>query len=257
MIAAGLGDLLGKYTSLADWRLGALLYDEPYDPGIQAMMRKSVDDTIAVIDELPSRSSASITRLMDGLVGSGFGMLAFGDSRPASGSEHHLAHYWEIKFILENRPAVLHGIKVGIATIISARRYDYLRHITPDMATRNLLPIHLPGREEFLAEIQAGYGPVKDKIVSIQEPLLQMTERDLQNLNKRILDNWDEIQLIAKSVPQPGQIAKWISSVGGPTIPAEIGLSPEEVTLGIQSAHYLRDRFTLNRLAYWLKFPIE
>ncbi len=257
MIAAGLGDLLGKYTSLADWQLGALLYDEPYDPGIQAMMRKSVDDTIAIIDELPSRSRTGITYLMDGLVGSGFGMLAFGDSRPASGSEHHLAHYWEIKFILEDRPAVLHGIKVGVATIISARRYEFLRQISLDTATRILASVSLPRKEDILAEIHAGYGPVTDKIVSIQEPLLQMTEGDLQNLKQRILDNWNEIQAIAKSVPHPDQIAQWISTVNGPTLPSEIGLSPEEVNLGIRSAHYLRDRFTLNRLAYWLKLPLE
>ncbi len=256
MIAAGLGDLLGKYTSLADWQLGALLYDEPYNHGIQEMMRKSVDDTVEVIDELSSRSDASITRLMDGLVGSGFGMLAFGDSRPASGSEHHLAHYWEIKFVIEDRPAVLHGIKVGIATIISARRYELLRQMTFEDARRSLDSRSLPGQEQFLAEIKAGYGPVTDKIVSIQEPLLQMNDRDLQNLKKRILGNWKEIQSIAKTVPHPTQITRWISEVGGPTAPGEIGLSPDEVILGVRSAHYLRDRFTLNRLAFWLNLPL-
>lgn len=256
MIAAGLGDLLGKYTSLADWQLGALLYDEPYSSSIQEMMRKSVDDTVEVVDELSSRSDASITRLMDGLIGSGFGMLAFGDSRPASGSEHHLAHHWEIKFVLEDRPAVLHGIKVGIATIISARRYDLLRQMTFEDAKRSLGSLSLPGREQFLSEIQAGYGPVTDKIVSIQEPLLKMNEQDLQKLTKRILDNWKEIQSIAKTVPHPNQIASWISDVGGPTAPGDINLSPAEVTLGIRSAHYLRDRFTLNRLAFWLNLPL-
>ena len=34
MIAAGFGDMLGKYTSIADWRLGRLLWDEPYDEAI-------------------------------------------------------------------------------------------------------------------------------------------------------------------------------------------------------------------------------
>ncbi|MBN1815039.1 MAG: iron-containing alcohol dehydrogenase, partial [Anaerolineae bacterium] len=30
-IASGFGDMLGKFTSLADWRLGWLLWDEPYN----------------------------------------------------------------------------------------------------------------------------------------------------------------------------------------------------------------------------------
>jgi glycerol-1-phosphate dehydrogenase [NAD(P)+] len=255
LIAAGLGDLLGKYTSLADWQLGALLYDEPFDPAIDAMMRNSVDDTVAVIDALTNRSCEGITRLMDGLVGSGFGMLAFGDSRPASGSEHHIAHFWEIKFILENRPAVLHGTKVGIATLISARRYELLRQMTREDAAGCLAACSLPGHDEWLAEISAGYGPVTEKILAIQEPLLRMNEADLQELKTRILANWESIQSIARTVPHPDQIAGWLTAVGGPTTPAEVGLGPDEVTLGIRSAHYLRDRFTLNRLGYWLKLP--
>jgi len=255
MIAAGLGDLLGKYTSLADWQLGQLLYDEPYDTGIQEMMRKSVDETVSIIDELSEHTSSGITRLMDGLVGSGFGMLAFGDSRPASGSEHHLAHYWEIKFILESRPAVLHGTKVGIGTIITARRYEQLRQMSRQEAEKRLAAAALPKRETLLAEINAGYGPVSEKIISIQEPLFQMKNSDLENLKARILNHWAEIQSIAKTVPQAEQIAGWLSAVGGPTAPGEIGLSPDEVTLGMRSAHYLRDRFTINRLAFWLGIP--
>ena len=34
LIAAGFGDLLAKLTSTADWELGALLWDEPYDAEI-------------------------------------------------------------------------------------------------------------------------------------------------------------------------------------------------------------------------------
>lgn len=34
MITAGFGDMLGRYTSIADWRLGHLLWDEPYDESI-------------------------------------------------------------------------------------------------------------------------------------------------------------------------------------------------------------------------------
>ena len=34
LIAAGFGDMLGKYTSIADWRLGRLLWEEPYEESI-------------------------------------------------------------------------------------------------------------------------------------------------------------------------------------------------------------------------------
>jgi glycerol-1-phosphate dehydrogenase [NAD(P)+] len=257
MIAAGLGDLLGKYTSLADWQIGALLYDEPYDHEIYQMMRKSVDKTVEAIDSLKDASCEGITCLMDGLIESGFGMLQFGDSRPASGSEHHIAHYWEMKLIQEGRPAILHGAKVGVSTIISARRYDLLRQMSREDASRRLSNRMLPGKEQILSEIQAGYGPVSNLIAEIQSTLLQMTQSDLLTLKKRILDNWDKVQEIARTVPHPDQIISWLQSVDGPTTPAQIGLNHHETNIGVSSAHLLRDRFTLNRLGYWLDLPFS
>lgn len=256
MIAAGLGDLLGKYTSLADWQLGALLYDEPYSSDIDQQMRESVDRTVEAIDSIKEASCEGITRLMDGLVGSGFGMLAFGDSRPASGSEHHVAHFWEMKFILEGRPAVLHGTKVGVATVLAAKRYELLRRMSKADAGRVLGPRILPSQAQMLSEIRAGYGPVTERIVQIQKPLFAMTPADFASLKERILANWDRIQEIAATVPNAEQIAQWIKAAGGPVDPAAIGLRPDEVHLGLVSGHYLRDRFTLNRLGYWLNLPL-
>jgi glycerol-1-phosphate dehydrogenase [NAD(P)+] len=252
MIAAGLGDLLGKYTSLADWQLGALLYDEPYDAAIDQMMRQTVDRTVDAIASLADASCEGITCLMDGLIGSGFGMLEFGDSRPASGSEHHIAHLWEMRFIQEGKPAILHGAKVGVSTVLSAQRYARLRQINRDEAAQHLQRKFLAPPEAIQAEITAAYGLAADLITSVQAPLIQMTAEDLETLKARILENWDKIQAIAETVPSPQQFTAWIQAVDGPTVPAQIGLSEQDVQLGLQNAHYLRDRFTLNRLFYWL-----
>jgi glycerol-1-phosphate dehydrogenase [NAD(P)+] len=256
MIAAGLGDLLGKYTSLADWCLGALLYDEPYNAEVDQYMLASVDATVAEIDQVANASCDGITRLMDGLVGAGFGMLAFGDSRPASGSEHHIAHYWEMMGIIEGRRANLHGAEVGIATALSARRYKMLRQVSRVEAEHLLAMRILPTKDTMLAEIQAGYGPVAGQIAQIQAPLFAMTNYDLETLKQRILTHWDDVQKIARRVPAPEQIEAWLVAVKGAVHPADIGLNEAETVLGLKSAHYLRDRFTLNRLAYWLDLPL-
>jgi len=254
--AAGLGDLIGKYTSLADWRLGALLYDEPYNAEIDQYIRGTVDAAVAAIDEIASVTCEGVTRLMDGLVGSGFGMLAFGDSRPASGSEHHIAHYWEMMAIIADRPANLHGAEVGVATALSARRYEILREVSRQDAEALLAMRKLPGQNQMLAEIQAGYGPVTEQIIQIQAPLFKMTGADLEVLKRRILTHWDDIQTIARSVPSPQQIKAWLAAVNGAVQPEDIGLSQAETILGLQSAHYLRDRFTLNRLGFWLTLSL-
>jgi glycerol-1-phosphate dehydrogenase [NAD(P)+] len=257
MIAAGLGDLLGKYTSLADWQMGAILHDEPYDPRIEQMMRSSVETAVNAIDLLVENDPSGVQRLMDGLIEAGCAMLEFGDSLPASGSEHHIAHFWEMKLIQESRPAILHGAKVGVSTILSAQRYSTLRQMTRDEAERRLVERHIPAKEAMLAEIAEGYGPAAELIADVQAPLLHMTLNDVEQLKARILNQWDQIQTIASSVPDPDQIASWLHAVGGPTHPEQIGFGEADVQQSVRCAHYLRDRFTLNRLAFWLGIPIQ
>ncbi len=255
MIAAGLGDLIGKYTSLADWRLGALLYNEPYNAEIDQYIRASVDAAVAEISSVASASCEGITHLMDGLIGSGFGMLAFGDSRPASGSEHHIAHYWEMMGIIEGRPANLHGAEVGVATLLAAQRYDALRQVSRADAAALLEKRSFPSHEQMQAEIEANYGPVAGQIIQIQAPLFKMTLQDFRRLKTDILAHWDEIQAIAHSVPPSPRIESWLAAVQAPIQPADIGLSHEQKMQGLAFGHYLRDRFTLNRLAFWLNLP--
>jgi glycerol-1-phosphate dehydrogenase [NAD(P)+] len=93
MIAAGFGDLLGKFTSLADWRLGALLWGEPYDEEIASQTRQALLDGTGQVQAIATAHREGVRALMEALVTTGISMLQAGGSRPASGSEHHLAHF--------------------------------------------------------------------------------------------------------------------------------------------------------------------
>ncbi|MBK8047562.1 MAG: iron-containing alcohol dehydrogenase [Anaerolineales bacterium] len=93
--------------------------------------------TLAAVDQCADNaaaigkgSPAAVRTLMDALIESGFCMLDFGTSRPASGAEHHLSHYWEMKLLTEGRPAILHGAKVGVATVLVAGIYEQIRNLT-------------------------------------------------------------------------------------------------------------------------------
>jgi glycerol-1-phosphate dehydrogenase [NAD(P)+] len=47
MIAAGFGDMLGKFTALADWKIAHLLTGELYHPGIAARMQHALETCVA------------------------------------------------------------------------------------------------------------------------------------------------------------------------------------------------------------------
>jgi glycerol-1-phosphate dehydrogenase [NAD(P)+] len=249
MIAAGFGDMLGKYTSIADWRLGHLLWHEPYDETIAqrtlAAVQQCADNAVGIGRAEPH----AVRALFDALVESGYCMLDFGESRPASGAEHHYSHFWEMKLLREGRPAILHGAKVGVATVLVAGQYDRIRSLSRADVADLLEAASLPDRARELEIIRAAYPDEAPEVSRDQARFLDMTEGDFHALKQRILDNWDAIQAIAAQVPPAEQVAQLLATGGGPSSVEEIGIGVDERDMAIADAHYLRDRFTVRKLA--------
>jgi glycerol-1-phosphate dehydrogenase [NAD(P)+] len=248
MIAAGLGDMLGKFTSIADFRLGHLLWHEPYDEEIAQRTLRAAQLCVDHAEEIAQATPAGIRILLDALIESGFCMLDFGNSRPASGIEHHTSHVWEMKLLQAGRPAILHGAKVGYATILAAQLYERVRQ-TPRGELIDLLEAAtLPDREQEIAAIRTAYGALADEMITAQQPFLNLTAAQFDAVKQKILAHWAEIQTIAQAVPTPEQCTSLLRTVGGPVTPAELGLATAEVAHGVNAAHYLRDRFTVRKL---------
>jgi glycerol-1-phosphate dehydrogenase [NAD(P)+] len=248
MVAAGFGDLLGKYTSLADWRLGALLWDEPYDPEIAQRIQRTLESCASSAAEIGQASPVGVTRLMEGLLESGLCMLDFGETRPASGSEHHISHFWEMKLLQERRPTVLHGAKVGVGTVLAARRYETIRSLTQEDVADRLATASLPDWDDEMTSIRAAYGAPAGQVIASHRPFRQALEASFDALKQRIKAHWGEVQEIATGVPPAQEIADLLEQVGGPTEPQALGLSEDEKQQALSFSHYLRNRFTVSIL---------
>lgn len=248
MIAAGFGDMLGKYTSLADWKLGALLLDEAYDLEIAERAKRALLNCVAHAAEIGRASLTGITTLMDGLTESGLCMMEFGSSRPASGSEHLMSHFWEIKLMQEGRPAILHGAKVGVGTVLAARRYAIIRRISQQEAIQRLAAASLPSLEDEIARIRGTFRAVADHIIADHRPFLEMLEASFHTLQHKIGERWEEIQQIVATVPPAQEIAELLKQVGTPTDPDSLGLSDDDVQHALAFSRYMRGRFTVNTL---------
>lgn len=123
LVAAGFGDMLGKYTSLFDWKFSRITGNEPYHEQAASMTEHALRTCVEHAQEIGARTEQGITVLMSSLMESGAAMLLFGKSHPASGAEHHLSHYWEMEFLRLGRRALLHGAKVGVACAEISRLY--------------------------------------------------------------------------------------------------------------------------------------
>jgi len=258
LIAAGFGDMFGKFSALADWKLAHILLEDRYDANIAQRSKQARDNVVAQAKRLEKDWENSIRSLMKALYEEGLCMLNFGNSRPASGSEHLFSHYWEMKLLRENRPAILHGSKVGLASIYIARIYEMIRKTSKIEAIEKLNNTPKFDPDEEIQKIISGYGEkVSGQIIKIQHEHLQRTEEEYRSLKEKIVDNWETIQDIAAEVPPEAEIISLLKSISGATQPEEIGLNNADVRDAFDYAQYVRGMFTVLNLIQMLGLKLE
>ncbi len=248
MVASGFGDVIGKFTSLADWKLGYLLWDEEYSSEIAQRTRDNLMKCVQLIPTMEDDWNEYIHALIAALIDVGICMLLVGNSRPASGSEHHCSHYWELKHLREGRPDVSHGMKVGFAATLIAKKYEELRKIHINNAKTMLLKNKPIRREKEIEIIRSAYGQIADQIIHIQEKYLFISQNSYDQLCEKIIEKWDAIQQIASSVPSSNEIKNLLRQVGVPTNPRDLHITDLEVEEALQYSHYLRGNFTILKL---------
>lgn len=248
LTAAGFGDLLGKTTSLADWRLGYLLWNEPYTPAIEDRTRRAMNRCIDAAQDIASGSEDGVRLLLEGLIEAGLCMRASGDSRPASGAEHHLSHFWEMQLLKEGRPAILHGAKVGVASALIAQLYDHVRRLSQEDVRKLIGRAPAPDPALDVDEIRRVYGEGAAQIERIQTPFLSLTAAQWDQLRQRVVERWPDIQAAARTVLPAETITGLLATAGGPTDWQALGLERRMVEPSLLYGHYLRNRFTVLKL---------
>ncbi len=126
LIRAGVGDILGKYSCLNDWLLASCVKGEYFCQHIYTEVMEATDKVAENLDKILARDGEAIELLTNALIKVGINMSYAGSSRPASGSEHHLAHFFEIYSLEQGRPHRPHGVDVGEASYYTALLRDVI-----------------------------------------------------------------------------------------------------------------------------------
>jgi glycerol-1-phosphate dehydrogenase [NAD(P)+] len=149
----------------------------------------------------------------------------YGDSRPASGCEHHLSHFWEMRTLAQGRKPALHGTKVGIATIaVLAMWKEFLKTAGDAPSKTSYID------EKYEENIRRLYGRSAETILSTENPNLTLSH---------LQEHWSEIVKIAESLPEPEFVADILSKAEAPLRLSEILLDERSVK---ESVIYSRDR---------------
>lgn len=250
LMAAGFGDMMGKFTSAADFQLGYLLWGEPFDAEIATRTSASAQICVDNLEAIAAATEEGMSILFDALVESGYCMLDFGESRPASGAEHHISHFVEMKLLQSGKPAILHGAKVGAATIRVAQLYDTIKALSQREVAQMMEAAAPPDPAAEESAIRAAYGELAETLIQEQRPLLEWPPDAYATMQQRIIEEWPQIQAIAAQVPSAAAVTQWIEAVGGATHAADLGIPDADFEEAYHNGHYLRERFTIRKMMH-------
>ncbi|MEM2246149.1 MAG: iron-containing alcohol dehydrogenase [Thermofilum sp.] len=117
LLASGVGDILGKLTSVADARLAQREVGEKVSEAALEMALSAYRIVSSSIEKLSTWNLEGAKLLAEAGLLAGMAMAVAGSSRPCSGSEHLFSH--ALDKLYPGRRS-LHGEQVGVGAVVSA-----------------------------------------------------------------------------------------------------------------------------------------
>ena len=250
MLWAGLGDMLAKYISLCEWRISNLVTGEYYCPNIAGLVRQSLRRIVEAAPRLCERDPDTVGAVAEGLILSGVAMAFAQISRPASGLEHYFSHLWEMMALDRGTPNELHGIQVGVGTLLTLRIYDTLRTIRP---TREQAQRFMESFDQAAWEAQTRriFGKAAQTLIDAAQ---REGKNDPQAQRKRaetIVSRWDDIlAIIDEELPATANIERLMKLVGMPMLPADIGVSDQDTQDAFIASRDIRNKYLTSTMLW-------
>jgi len=257
MTASGYADLLAKVPAGADWILAdaiATALPEMEKHGcerihalawrcVQGPLRASLANPAGVA----TGDEREIRKLSEGLIMSAFAMQASGTSRPASGTEHQVSHYWDMEDLCHDGKPVSHGFKVGVGTLISTATLEFL--LGQDLTKFDIEAAVAKWPKTF-AEMAATfpvvYGNRPDHIKRAESEMAKKysTPDELRRELAFVKTAWPELSKKLKAQIMPfEEVREKLKQVGAPYEPEMVGVSRAKFRETYRGIPYMRARY--------------
>lgn len=250
MLRAGLGDMLAKYISICEWRIGSLITGEYYCEEVAGLIRKSLKKCVNNAEGLMKRQETAVEAVLEGLINGGLAMSYAGVSRPASGVEHYFSHVWDMRGVEFGTCTGLHGIQCAIAALYSAKLYEKLKNHKPDLnkALEHANSFDVIKHRQMLIDFLGESGKTMIELDKKEEKFSPYKHRDRIKI---ITENWDSIlNIIEEEIPPSKEIENILSMIGAPITVSDIGISKKDIFNTFISTMDIRDKYVLSRLTW-------
>ncbi|MBN2720407.1 MAG: iron-containing alcohol dehydrogenase [Proteobacteria bacterium] len=234
---AGFCDVLAKSVSDRDWQAESLLFSGTYCALPSAIASEAESGYINDPEKILQGDRQAVMGLFEGLLFSGVAMSLAGSSAPASGGEHLISHFLDMREAITGIKPNLHGLQVGTGIVLSAACYRRLA----DLEAKDLKPAAAEAFEADAARIPYIW---EDLAPEVEKQFLNKRDR-LLKFDTRLPENWDELKNIFAKVRTPDFFLDLFHRVGLDMKLSSLDIPEEEFLLGAMSARMIRDRITV------------
>lgn len=248
MTIAGFADLIGKLSALTDWRIAVLANGDHYCKQIDTLVSDYVFDIMSKTSELKSKEPKAVGEVMNALLLTGAVISLYGNSRPISGAEHHMSHYWEVLGDQRGKDFAMHGEQVAVGTVLALMLEKKLSELDIDF-TQARKKAAMYNQAEWENEIDRVYGDASDAIIELEKVARKNSLPEKLARIDRIEENWSDIKrILADSYPWE-ELHSMLKNLGCPADPIDIGISADILKDTFLYCKETRDRYTVYQLA--------
>ena len=250
LLKSGLGDMLAKYVSIAEWRIGHIITGEYYCEAVAQLIRDALKKCTDNAAGLLKREDAAIQAVFEGLVIGGVSMAYAGVSRPASGVEHYMSHVIDMRGLSFGTPVDLHGTQCAIATRHVIRMYEAMKQMKPDQAKAAAFVENFD-YEDWKKTLKGFLGTSADAMIALEAKEQKYAKEKHPARFAKIAEHWDEIlQILEEELPSSQEIDALLETIGIEKDFAYLNVDKEATGMAFQCSKDIRNKYVLSHLAW-------
>ena len=250
MLQAGIGDMLAKYVSIAEWRISHLVTGEYCCDAVADLVRTALKKCTDNADGLLKRDENAVEAVFEGLLISGLAMNYAGISRPASGVEHYFSHVWDMRGLQFGTPVDLHGIQCAVGTAQAVKLYNALKNLLPNEQQARAY-VESFSYENWKEQLRAFLGRGGETMIEQEKREGKYNKASQPARFSIICDNWETIlKIIDEELPTEEQLQALLDKLEMSGDYTSLGIDRETAKMTFRATKAIRDKYVLSSLAW-------
>src|SRR5579872_4192842 len=260
MTLAGLGDCCARFVAYGDWYLASVLSMVDFYSEVPLALLANLEEVLTAhavaIGQRTYEGEAVVARA---LLLAGIAQSIVNMSAPISGTEHVISHVLDMIAEHYQRGLALHGAQVGVATLTAAHLYQHFLG-TFDPRSINLDNCY-PSDIAMQSHIQQLFASIDPGDAMAQEcwsdyAIKLALWRQHRPRFAQFCAHWQDEHRpkLASLVSSPDRVLTILAQAGAPLTPQNLipPISPEEYNFAVHNGHFIRQRFVLGDLLYFV-----